>query len=796
MKKFYTLLTAMAFTGLAATAGDLPLGTPFSQWNSPVEGDRVTSANMVCFEWEDMLHFVANQEIYFTLQLNDETPEKYSNGTYSYDWWTLLGSSYYWDTYDEAQKVYFTFNYQRTPGTYTLTIPAGILENSAGEKNQEQSLTFYVVGSLESSNAIIAPAESVEKYDYDTGTYSPVPFYKASALQNVTVAWEGISLQGTGTGSVMASGPNNVNITESVSVKDNQICLNLSELTDGRWTVVIPNGFVSGKDAEDNEYTNLEINLTYIIQNESSPLTNVEMTSPSSTLSTYFDMAQFNFGQPIMLKENAPQVTLSKSGSEFVLRPSIMVQGGSYNLRVSSSIQINTPGVYTLTIPAGVVTNGEYDNEIITKTFTILNYDENYTVTPENKSKVSTEELGKIVITFPNATNITALTENWRDIELSINSGSSIDYTTLKLNQDVKINGKSLEITIPNIKQYKYNITIPAMDFQLSETTVNYSIYLSYEAWDGMSEATVLEAPLARNLGSAEIELTWDYQALTLADNPSVKLAYGYYSDDVIPVPANLIQLKHADNPESTASSSDNNALYLNLTDVIKDYMESVAKPYVSFTLTIPAGIVTNSNGQMSPEAEFSFRVFKGTIPTEMQFVETDIEGVYVMYWPEVSWMTGEFFDNLTLTGDNDVNIVLTYDDSYSTTMSTLQPGQYMKDSYSLEDGNSTYAIYVNLNLDLDGLFNLNVPEGFVWVDLGGISVSDVINAAASIPVELGNSQTGAVDEIQKGSFNDGILRVYNLQGVNVMNAKDSSALKSLAPGIYIINGKKVALGK
>ena len=223
--------------------------------------------------------------------------------------------------------------------------------------------------------------------------------------------------------------------------------------------------------------------------------------------------------------------------------------------------------------------------------------------------------------------------------------------------------------------------------------------------------------------------------------------------------------------------------------------MESVANPYVSFTLTIPAGIVTNSDGQMNPEAVFSFQVYRESIPTQMQIVETETEGLFVIYWPEVTWM-GNLSGILTLTSDDYEDIVITVDDDYYAEVETLQPGQCMKAYYELENGNSIYAVYVNLNLDIDGFFYLNVPEGFVWVDLGGISVSDVINAATSIPVELGNSQTSAVDEIQKGSFNDGILRVYNLQGVNVMNAKDSSALKSLAPGIYIINGKKVALGK
>ncbi|MCH5234976.1 MAG: hypothetical protein J1E16_06750 [Muribaculaceae bacterium] len=37
-------------------------------------------------------------------------------------------------------------------------------------------------------------------------------------------------------------------------------------------------------------------------------------------------------------------------------------------------------------------------------------------------------------------------------------------------------------------------------------------------------------------------------------------------------------------------------------------------------------------------------------------------------------------------------------------------------------------------------------------------------------------------------------LKVYNLQGVKVLETKDAASLKALAPGIYIINGKKVII--
>ena len=41
---------------------------------------------------------------------------------------------------------------------------------------------------------------------------------------------------------------------------------------------------------------------------------------------------------------------------------------------------------------------------------------------------------------------------------------------------------------------------------------------------------------------------------------------------------------------------------------------------------------------------------------------------------------------------------------------------------------------------------------------------------------------------------NDDYYRVFNIQGVNIMNTRDKSDLKKLNPGIYIINRKKIVI--
>lgn len=53
---------------------------------------------------------------------------------------------------------------------------------------------------------------------------------------------------------------------------------------------------------------------------------------------------------------------------------------------------------------------------------------------------------------------------------------------------------------------------------------------------------------------------------------------------------------------------------------------------------------------------------------------------------------------------------------------------------------------------------------------------------------------SAGVEELQIDPTVDGLYRVYNLQGVKVLETKDPSVVNSLGKGLYIINGKKVLL--
>lgn len=67
-----------------------------------------------------------------------------------------------------------------------------------------------------------------------------------------------------------------------------------------------------------------------------------------------------------------------------------------------------------------------------------------------------------------------------------------------------------------------------------------------------------------------------------------------------------------------------------------------------------------------------------------------------------------------------------------------------------------------------------------------------VSTAPGNNPPENPSDSEGSINKLD--SDHNGLYKVYNLQGIKLMEAKDKSALNSLPAGLYIVNGKKVYL--
>ena len=129
------------------------------------------------------------------------------------------------------------------PGTYTISIPAGIVKNSDGESNNTQKLVINVIPAAEYT---VSP---------EAGTYGEV--------ETVTITFEGDVTENTGfegeTG-ITLNGNNYPVVPDGAT-----LTLTLDATETGTYEIVIPTGIFFVNEGEDDMAFNPEITLTYIV---------------------------------------------------------------------------------------------------------------------------------------------------------------------------------------------------------------------------------------------------------------------------------------------------------------------------------------------------------------------------------------------------------------------------------------------------------------------------------------------------------------------------------------------------
>lgn len=115
-----------------------------------------------------------------------------------------------------------------------------------------------------------------------------------------------------------------------------------------------------------------------------------------------------------------------------------------------------------------------------------------------------------------------------------------------------------------------------------------------------------------------------------------------------------------------------------------------------------------------------------------------------------------------------------------------------IKDVYGIEESlpseiSAGVSYEYSTTLPLDNVEDLNKCE--VVALLLDTTTGEVVNCSQAT---INNADAG-VEDLESDPFG-GVLKVYNPQGVKMMETKDPSMLNLLPSGIYIINGKKVKL--
>lgn len=155
-----------------------------------------------------------------------------------------------------------------------------------------------------------------------------------------------------------------------------------------------------------------------------------------------------------------------------------------------------------------------------------------------------------------------------------------------------------------------------------------------------------------------------------------------------------------------------------------------------------------------------------------------------------------------TLTFTNSANERATvggFDTSKEIVLKDSQGSIATTGTIDLTDGDNWAEAIVTLSeeINTDGTYTLIIPEGTVYddqfdpyADDFGVSFGAIYNPELTFTYQVKTTgiENATIDELT------GEVSVYNTQGIFIRKADISVALKDLPKGIYIVNGKKIAV--
>ena len=432
-------------------------------------------------------------------------------------------------------------------------------------------------------------------------------------------------------------------------------------------------------------------------------------------------------------------------------------------------------GIYTIEVPAGIVRNADGElNEANSFSFTKVTAVKPSTVTPEEGML---PEITKVTLGF--------------DAPVSLNPGRGnmefrvkndfINPPTYVTSYRVGADGKSLDIDLQGMlkKGVWYMLSLPPTFLRVGELETNAEIWLEYMWWDGMDQAIILSAPTPMSdTDLPPLVLTWDFQPITIAaDAPQTEIVIGYpdygmqdgWRTYVAPSDYKPVYADRDGSYSEPTAAKPANAICIDLASHISNAMG------YDVEINVPAGIVTNAEGLTNPPLTYSFMI-AGTWPAPT--VTPDGLTLNIV-WNDADWVSyGMADEEIILTG-NEKTLELPF-------------------SFGGDDGQvSLNSSYTGLEIELDNLelndgeYTLVIPEGYVYID--GTYGEFVMNGKVTYQFNL---KDGAISPSSKTEIimvdqpvnTDSII--FDLNGRVVR----SGTVEGLAPGIYIIGGKKILL--
>ena len=687
-----------------------------------------------------------------------------------------------------------------TPDTYTITVPAGLINevdaegNPTGETNDAFEVTYVVTGEFAPVAEDFVPtacdpedgATINQLYSFNL-TFAEAPQVNYEVENPVTVYNEDGDV--ISTGSVFGSRmPNAVTVA----------CNNMGEsiTAGGTYTVVVAagaignelwlnTGGVTGSCNPEMTYTftvvEPDLNPTAIVPDNNSEVEKIE----SITLTYEFAVGlNWSVEEKITVKDAEGNVVAEADGDacEEIRPEGANFWDPCYTIKVNFATPVTANGTYTVNIPAEFLLMGEA-GEFKSKA-TELTYTVDAGNVPTNLNPANGSEVG--MLTKFEAKFDFEIEKNWDATEMPVvkNSNGETVYTLESYHATMNDTWDGFVFTMPEaiMTPDTYTITVPAglineVDAEGNPTgETNDAFEVTYVVTGEFAPVAEDFVPTACDPeDGATINQLYSFN-LTFAEAPQVNYEV-----------ENPVTVYNEDGDVISTGSVFGSRMPNAVTVACNNMGESITAGG-TYTVVVAAGAIGNElwlntggvTGSCNPEMTYTFTVVEpdlnptAIVPDNNSEVEK-IESITLTYEFAVglNWSVEE---KITVK-DAEGNVVAEADGD---ACEEIRPegANFWDPCYTIKVNFATPVI-------AKGTYTVNIPAEFLFMGEAG----EFKSKATELTYTVNGGQN-----ISNIFAEDGNVTVYTVNGVKVMDNQPVSELKNLKKGIYIINGKTMVI--
>lgn len=675
-------------------------------------------------------------------------------------------------------------------GSYNLTISEGAV--AFDDKTMNKEYVGYTFTINESTAT------------YPSATVTPATGATLTSLeeaQKVTYSWEGVNI------TLNEKSDNDIEVfvneipqegfeayltkggVKTTETTGDGFVIDLSSiegLAGGVYNVILPMGYVlvSPSEGEGEPLWNEEVNTSYTVLVAPTP-----QVSPAS-------------GAQYKTTDNLTNVTVSWPGCYFTVNdaktPSLTIDGQAYsgNLNVTTdwtreevenyvgnvvTVNLSTidiqPGEYVLTIPAGYVNlAGPYgsqtvESQEVTVSFTVISATMSQQATQVDTEVAIDDPYAGIELTWPEEVSFV----DPENVSVPVKFGGQVAGTLTADNIQI-VPGGPVE---PGIATLAATDRGETMFLLLSEDILTQKGQYTISLPEGLVENSLGQVNTAQ-------DITFLCTVLEVGVVTSTQTEFTAKKDVV------TFTITFADATEVKVNESAESAplmVYSNTSDVVYDEEFDWEDEGV---LTIKDNTIVINLGSQLAAGSYSFSLREGAVLVDGMKNGSIDDYAFSVVDPEVKYLevdptvipdpkqdSVEPFTVVSLTWPG-YSIELNKENTVSATFDG-------EDVEAIVEGNS---LLFRVEAAETKNFSLVIPVNYVVAT----SLADdetYFNKALTLVFAVDADTEGIVGIAADAN---GFFNVVNINGVKVLSTKDASAVKNLAKGIYIINGKKVVV--